>query len=131
MDMNNLAQKLALFCTLACALSVAALTASAMTADVTGKWTSTFQTQIGEQHYTYDFAVDGEKLAGTAKNDMGETAITDGVVKGDDISFVETINFSGQEIKITYTGRVSGDEIKFTRKVADFATEEIVAKRLK
>jgi hypothetical protein len=36
------------------------------------------------------------------------------------------------EIKITYTGTiVSDDEIKFTRNVADFATEELVAKRAK
>jgi hypothetical protein len=32
---------------------------------------------------------------------------------------------------ITYTGKISGDEIKFTRKVGDFATEEITAKRVK
>ena len=36
------------------------------------------------------------------------------------------------EIKVTYTGTiVSADEIKFTRNVADFATEELVAKRVK
>jgi hypothetical protein len=37
----------------------------------------------------------------------------------------------GQPLRITYTGKVSGDEIKFTRKVADIATEEFVAKRAK
>jgi len=34
-------------------------------------------------------------------------------------------------VAITYTGTVAGDEIKFTRKVGDFATEELVAKRKK
>ena len=35
-------------------------------------------------------------------------------------------------VRITYTGTVvSADEIKFTRNVADFATEELVAKRVK
>lgn len=30
-----------------------------------------------------------------------------------------------------YAGTIVGDEIKFTRKVGDFATEELVAKRKK
>ena len=109
----------------------AGLALSAWAADVTGQWTSTFSTQIGEQHYTYTFKVDGEKLTGTAKNDMGSSEIVDGTIKGDDISFVENLNFNGNKIVITYTGKVSGDEIKFTRKVGDFATEELTAKRVK
>jgi hypothetical protein len=36
------------------------------------------------------------------------------------------------DIRITYTGTLtSPDEIKFTRNVADFATEELVARRAK
>jgi opacity protein-like surface antigen len=103
----------------------------AWAADVAGQWTATFNTQIGEQHYTYTFKVDGEKLTGTAKNDMGTVEITDGTIKGDDIAFVENLDFNGNKIVITYTGKVSGDEIKFTRKVGDFATEELTATRVK
>ena len=36
-------------------------------ADVTGKWTAEFDTQIGVQKYTYEFKVDGTKLTGKAK----------------------------------------------------------------
>jgi len=107
------------------------LALSAFAADVSGQWTSTFTTQIGEQHYTYTFKVDGEKLTGTAKNDMGSSEIANGTVKGDDISFVENLDFNGNKIEITYTGKIAGDEIKFTRKVGEFATEELVAKRVK
>jgi opacity protein-like surface antigen len=113
------------------AVCVAGLALSAFAADVAGQWTATFDTRIGEQHYTYTFKVDGEKLTGTAKNDMGSTEIANGTIKGDDISFVENIDFNGTPLVITYTGKVSGDEIKFTRKVGDFATEELVAKRVK
>ena len=52
-------------------------------------------------------------------------------VSGDDISFAEPLNFDGQEIRIDYKGKVSGDEMKLTRQVGDFATEELVAKRVK
>ena len=31
-------------------------------ADITGKWTATFDTQIGQQHYTYTFDVKGSQL---------------------------------------------------------------------
>jgi len=102
-----------------------------LAADVDGTWTASFDTQIGEQHYTYTFKADGEKLTGTAKNDFAETKIEDGVIKGNDISFTETLEFQGQKIPIKYTGTIKGDQIAFTREVSTFATERIVAKRQK
>jgi hypothetical protein len=112
-------------------MSIAGLAASAFAAGIDGQWTATFDTQIGEQHYTYTFKADGEKLTGLAKNDHGTTEITEGTIKGDAVSFVEKLEFNGNPLVITYTGKISGDEIKFTRKVGDFATEEITAKRAK
>jgi hypothetical protein len=60
-----------------------------MAAGIDGKWRAKFDTQIGEQHYTYDFKSDGGKLTGTAANDMGSPEIKDGVIEGDTVSFVE------------------------------------------
>lgn len=122
-----LLQKLALF---------AMVAASAFGADANGKWSAEFDTQIGVQKYTYEFKVDGAKLTGTAKGAAPDgtpfvTEITEGKVNGDDISFVEIFKFQENEIRIEYSGKVSGDEIKFTRKVAEYATEEFVAKRVK
>jgi hypothetical protein len=107
------------------------LALSALAADISGQWTATFNTQVGEQHYTYTFKVDGEKLTGTAKSDNGTAAIENGTVKGDDVSFVENLDYQGQKLAITYTGKISGDEIKFTRDVAGAAKEDLVAKRVK
>lgn len=109
----------------------AVLALTAWAADLTGQWTATFNTQIGEQHYTYTFKVDGEKLTGTAKNDRGTTDITNGTIKGDQISFDERLDFNGQTIVIQYTGTVSGDSIKLHRKVGDLAEEDLVANRVK
>jgi hypothetical protein len=102
-------------------------------ADVSGRWTSTFNTEIGEQSYTYEFAVKGTVLTGTAKGNLvGESKITDGKVDGDKISFVENASFMEMPIRIEYTGQMtSADEIKMTRKVLDIATESLVAKRVK
>jgi hypothetical protein len=105
-------------------------------ADVSGTWTAEFDTQIGVQKYVFTFKVEGEKLTGEAVAERmgqkeGPVALKDGSVKGDQIAFTEPLNFQGQEVAITYTGTIAGNEIKFTRKVGDFATEELVAKRKK
>jgi len=108
-----------------------ALAIPTLAADIAGKWTASFDTQIGMQNYTYTFKLDGDKLTGTAESQFGKTEITEGAVKGDDITFVENLDFQGNPLKITYKGKISGDEIKFTRNVADMVTEDFVAKRAK
>jgi opacity protein-like surface antigen len=108
------------------------LAAAAWAADITGTWTSKFDSQVGEQNYTFTFKVNGAQLTGKAASSLSgmTTDITEGKVQGDAVSFVENLNFQGMTLKITYTGKiVSDNEIRFSRNVADFATEEIVAKR--
>lgn len=104
---------------------------AALAADISGQWEATFNTQVGEQHYVYTFKVDGEKLTGTTKSNFGSSDIQNGTVKGDDVSFVENLNYQGQALVITYTGKISGDEIKFTRDVNGAGKEDLVAKRVK
>lgn len=105
--------------------------APAFAADITGTWTASFDTQVGVQNYTYTFKVEGNKLTGTAKSDNGTVQITEGTVNGDDVAFVENLEYQGMPLRIVYKGKVSGDEIKFTRVVLDMFTEELVAKRAK
>lgn len=114
------------------ALLVAAGTTATAAADITGRWTASFDTQIGEQKYTYEFKVSGTTLTGTAASENGKNEITEGTVQGDTVTFVENLNFQGMPLKITYTGKiVSDDQIDFTRNVADIASEKLVAKRAK
>jgi hypothetical protein len=109
-----------------------ATVASAFAADISGKWTASFDTPIGQQNYTYEFAVKDGVLTGKAKSDNGESVLRDGKVDGSKVTFAETLKFQDMEIEIRYTGTiVSNDEIKFSRQVGDFATEELVAKRAK
>ncbi|HEY4363212.1 MAG TPA: hypothetical protein VGN17_19740 [Bryobacteraceae bacterium] len=107
------------------------LAALVMAADATGTWTASFDTQVGPQMYTYTFKVEGAKLTGSAKSNLGAATITDGKVSGDDISFTENLDYQGMTLMIPYKGKVSGDEIKFTRAVVEGANEEFVAKRVK
>jgi hypothetical protein len=108
---------------------------AALAQDFNGTWSSVFESQIGEQKYTFDFKVKGDKLTGKAtseiKGEKRDTELKDGKVKGDDISFTETLNFQDMEIKIEYSGKIKGDEIKLKRKVGDFAEYDITLKRVK
>jgi hypothetical protein len=108
--------------------------APAKAADITGQWTSTFESPVGPQTYTYDFVAKDGKLTGKMKGSLSEAPsdVLDGKIDGAKLSFGETLSFQGMEIKITYTGTIaSADEIKLTRNVGDFGTEELVAKRVK
>jgi len=107
----------------------------ALAADVTGKWASEFDTQIGLQKYVFDLKVDGEKVTGKASFDRmgqkGEVDLLEGKLVGDQLSFVETFDMEGNTVRIVYKGTVKGDEIAFTRDVGGFVTEQIVARRVK
>ncbi len=123
--------------TIALAAFALALAGSAWGADTTvaGKWKGQFDSQIGLQKYTYEFKVNGTNLTGTAtgEREMGTNIVvlTEGKISTNGISFVESLKFDDNELRIEYTGKVSGDEIKFHRKVGDVAEEDFVAKRVK
>ena len=100
-----------------------------------GKWKAQFDSQIGQQKYTFEFKVDGTNLTGkaTGERSMGTNTveITEGKINGDEISFVEPLKLQDNDIRIEYKGKLAGEEIKFHRKVGDFAEYDIVAKRVK
>ena len=101
--------------------------------NVSGVWKAEFDSQVGRQKYTYTLKQDGIKLTGKANSEVAdrkrESELKEGKVDGDKVSFVEMLDFQGNEIQITYTGTISGKEMKLTRAVGDFAKEDIVAKR--
>jgi len=113
-------------------LAIVMVTA-ALAEDATGIWTASFDTQVGVQKYTYTFKVAGNKLTGKAKSElaMTETDIVEGTVNGDDISFVENLNFQDMPLRIVYKGKLAGDQLKLTRTILDMFTEEAVAMRVK
>jgi hypothetical protein len=102
-------------------------------ADVSGKWNATFDTQVGQQIYDFDFVVTGTTLTGTMKgNLLGESKVEDGKVDGQKITFTENAKFMEMPLKITYVGEMtSADEIKFTRTIEGVGDEPLVAKRVK
>lgn len=112
----------------ALAIPVAAV---AQAADISGTWTASFDSQVGQQTYTYEFKVEGGTLTGHSKSNFGESDLT-GSVDGDHVTFVENLDYQGIALKITYDGQiVSADEIAFKRDVGGQGGEEFTATRQK
>jgi enterochelin esterase family protein len=99
-----------------------------------GKWMAEFDTQIGPQDYIFDLKTTETGITGTATAEIAredyESEIIEGTVEGDKVRFVEALDFQGNELRIEYSGLLAGDELKLQRKVGDFATETLVARRL-
>jgi hypothetical protein len=104
-------------------------------ADITGKWTAAFDSQVGPQKYTFEFKAEGAKLTGTAISEIGgtvaKTPITEGAINGDAITFVENLDYQGMQLKIAYKGTIAGDVIKLSRMVGEQEGEKFEAKRAK
>lgn len=98
-----------------CAGLLLAFLTVAFAAGVDGKWTAEVPGRNGNQTTTITLKAEGEKLTGTISSQMGDAPISDGTIKGDDLSFNVVREFNGNTIKMVYKGKLSGDEIKFTR----------------
>ena len=95
---------------------------------IAGEWNATFNTPGGPQPLTLIFKVDGEKITGTAKRSRGDVPIA-GTIKGDDITFAYSIDYNGNPVTITFTGKVKGDTMGGSVSFNDQAGDDWSAKR--
>src|SRR4051794_27047569 len=114
-------------------LAAIAFATAAYAADVSGTWKAEFDTQRGVQKYTITLKQDGATVTGKASVETADqkrdVEFKEVKVEGDTVTFVETLNARGNDLRIVYTGKISGNEIKFARKVGDTSTTEAVARR--
>ena len=107
----------------------------AYAADVAGKWTSEFESQVGPQKYTFELKVENGKITGTASVNVGGTdmasKITGGTIEGDKVTLVESLDYQGMDLAINYKGTISGDEMKLERDVGGQSDGTITLKRVK
>ncbi|MGO8699495.1 MAG: hypothetical protein ACLQVY_17465 [Limisphaerales bacterium] len=89
---------------------------AAKTANITGtwKWVAPTNPDGKTPNITFTLNLQGETVTGTVNMSTITDAITNGVVKGDEVSF-QTIREgkAGPAIN-TYSGKISGDSIKGT-----------------
>ena len=109
-----------------------AMAAAAFGADITGTWKGSAETPNGTIERTFVFKQDGEKLTGETSSDFtGTSAITDGKVTGDDVTFTIQVNIQGEQIKLSYKGKVAGSEMKLHVETPDGSfSVDYVAKKV-
>ncbi len=97
-------------------LLLALCAAAAFAADISGNWKGTADTPNGSMERSFVFKQEGSKLTGeTTSSMMGKSAIENGKVEGDTVTFTITGRFGDNEMKLNYSGKiVSPTEIKFT-----------------
>ena len=108
-------------------LFAGAINASAQTS-VAGEWDGSFNTPGGPRPIKFIFQVEGEKLTGTVKRANGDVALS-GTIKGEDINFSYTIEYNGNAVTLTLTGKVKGDSMGGTIYFNENTSEEWGAKR--
>lgn len=92
----------------------------AQAADATGTWTWTRPARNGGEalKMTLKLKAEGEKLTGSVTSpgrqggDPVKTEISDGKIKGDEISFTVTREINSNKMIAKYSGKVSADAIK-------------------
>lgn len=99
------------------AILAAAAATLAFADDVTGKWTGEINTPNGSMQLTMTFKADGELLSGTVGTQMGEMAIKEGKIKGDEVSWVTVFERDGSSTRILNKAKVAGSEMKVTTTV--------------
>jgi hypothetical protein len=96
-------------------LSLALASLSAFAADIAGNWKATAEGPNGAMSRTFSFKVEGAKLTGeTVSSLVGKSAIENGKVDGDSISFVINVKFQGNEMQVNYKGKLAGDTLNLT-----------------
>jgi hypothetical protein len=90
--------------------------AVAFAADITGNWKATAEGPNGSMERSFVFKQEGTKLTGeTTSSMLGKSAIENGKVEGDTVTFTITGRFGDNEMKLDYKGKInSPTEIKFT-----------------
>ena len=104
-------------------------------AGLSGNWIAQMPNGQGTVETVFSFKEVGKELTGKVTDPEGETAIIDGKVDGDEISFVVKRSIGGKQINQRFkgkmAGRVYGDEIEFTleEQNGNGKSYEFVAKR--
>jgi hypothetical protein len=98
--------------------------------DVTGTWDMSVETPQGTMTLTSTFKQEGEKLTGTQSSQMGEMAL-EGTVKGADIAFAIVIDMQGQQVTISYVGKIDGESMTGTIEFGGMGSAAWTAKKKK
>lgn len=94
-----------------CAIVVFATIVCAQTPSAVGSWDVTIESPQGPRTVLMVIKQNGDKFTGAMKSPRGERPLDSVTVKGNEITMVMTINGQGQDLVITYKGKVETDKM--------------------
>lgn len=89
------------------------LSGSVWAAGIGGRWRTVSGRGAAGLEIDFDFAANGHVLTGTMTDSHGTSKLSDGHIQGDELSFVIAYNLDGQELRITYEGKLRDDQMDF------------------
>jgi hypothetical protein len=118
-------------CLLAAALLVCApAVPSFAQTSVAGDWEVTINSPQGSSTAHVVLKQDGEKVTGLFKSPQGELPFEGGTLTGNELKFVFTVNFQGNPLPITLTGKVDGGSITGKADFGGFAEGDWSGKKV-
>ena len=81
-------------------------------ASVVGSWDMTVESPQGSRPSLLVIKKEGDKLTAVAKGARGERPFENISVKGNEITMVMTVPFQGQDMVITYKGKIENNQMK-------------------
>src|SRR4030095_13364558 len=107
----------------------ASASAAAADLDISGVWNFSVETAAGSGAATMTFKQDGKNLSGTYEGQLGKADLK-GALEGSDIRFSFKVDAQGQQLEVTYTGKVEGkDSMRGPGKLGEVAEGTWTASR--
>jgi hypothetical protein len=103
------------------------VTATAMAADVTGKWVGNVEMPNGPLELTYELKADGEMLTGTVASAMGSLPLNNGKIVAGVMTY--EVDLQGSVIKHEAKVNEAGTEIT-VKATGEWGTNEYVVKKV-
>ena len=81
-------------------------------ANVDGTWQMSVPTPTGERRYRLGIQQQYQEVRGTVSQEGEATLISNATLTGDHLRFTVTTGIQGEEVKMSFDGRVSGDAMR-------------------
>ncbi len=107
---------------------LACSSAFSASADVSGTWDLTVESQDGTANPSITLIQSGEQLSGTYRGRMGQYRV-EGTIRGSAIRFSVNMRFQDQPLVVTYSGTVDADSMKGTVQFGEYGSGRWTGKR--
>ncbi len=82
--------------------------------NVTGRWRAVISGPMGEMGSTMELAQEGSSISGHISSNFGKWEISDGVLSGNELSFIISAVIMGETMEMSFTGTAEKDSIEGT-----------------